>query len=90
MAENPAIRVEKRDGTEEAFRRDKVKNSIIKAGASTEEAEKVTAQIESWAQEAAVEGVIKTLDIRAKVIEKLTPVNLAAAKAYEAYRKPTA
>lgn len=81
--------VEKKDGRQELFERSKILNGLIKAGASQVEAESITAQVESWASTVAVNNVVKTLDIKAKVLELLRGVNPTAAAAFAAYQKPT-
>lgn len=81
------VKVQKKDGRLEDFNRDKVNRGVVKSGASSEEAENIAAQIETWAQGAAVNGVVKSSDIRIKVLELLRPVNSAAATTFEAYKK---
>jgi transcriptional regulator NrdR family protein len=82
------LQVQKKDGRMEAFDRSKILNGLIKSGASATEAENITSQVESWAQTAAVNNVVKTVDIKAKVLELLRGVNPTAAASFEAYRKP--
>lgn len=82
------LQVQKKDGRLEAFDRSKILNGLIKSGASTTEAESITSQVESWAQGAAQNGVVKSLDIRTKVLELLRSANPAVAASFEAYRKP--
>lgn len=83
------IKVEKRDGQLEDFDHSKARISIVKAGALPEEAENITTQIETWAQTSAVNGVIKSGDIRAKVLELLRSASPKAAARFEKYRKGT-
>lgn len=84
------MKVQKKDGQMEDFDRSKIVNGIMKSGGTPEEAENVTKQIEIWAQTAAVNGVIKTMDIRAKLLEILKVANPTVATAFEAYQKPEA
>ena len=88
MPETKELKVRKRDGRIEDFMRDKVAASVRKAGASPEVAESIGIQVESWAGDAATEGVIKSSEIRTKVLELLRPLNPKAATAYETYKKP--
>jgi len=81
------IKVEKKDGQTEDFDRNKLSSGIVKSGASSEEAENIAGQVETWAQGAAVDGVIKTSDIRTKVLELLRSANPEAAATFEAYKK---
>ena len=81
------IKVKKKDGRLEDFDRNKVSGGVVKSGASPQEAENITTQIETWVQSAAVDGVIKSSNIRTKVLELLQSVNPKAATTFEAYKK---
>lgn len=83
------VKVQKKSGELEDFDRAKVLNGVMKSGATPEEAENVTAQTEAWVQTAAVNGVVQTTEVRAKVLEILRSVNPTAAASFEAYQKPT-
>ena len=80
------IKVQKRDGTMEAFDRSKIVSGLTNAGATVQEVEKVVGQIEAWVQGVAG-GVVKSVDIRAKVIEMLRTANATVASAFEGYSK---
>lgn len=82
------IKVQKKDRRLEDFDRNKVLNGIIKSGATPEQAERVTGQVEVWAPGAAVNGVIKSSGIKVKVLELLRSVNPEAAATFETYKKP--
>lgn len=84
------FKVQKKDGQPEDFDRNKVLNGLIKSGVSSEEAEKITVQVEGWLPTIAVGGVIKTMDIRSKILELLRAVNPVAASSFENYQKPVA
>ncbi|HUS59925.1 MAG TPA: ATP cone domain-containing protein [Nevskiaceae bacterium] len=81
------IKVQKKDGTLQDFDRGKVNDGVVKAGASFDQAQSVATQVENWAQGAAVDGVIKSSDIRTKIVELLQPANPNAAAKFRAYRK---
>ena len=81
------IKVQKKDGSTEDFDRAKVKNGILSSGATEEQAENITMQIEQWAPEAAVNGVIKALDIKIKLLELLGGINPTAKSTFESYKK---
>jgi len=84
------VQVQKKDGRLEEFDRNKLKQSILAAGANESEAESVTAQIEAWAPTMAVNNAVHSQVIRAKAIELLKIANSAAAKTYEEYKKAVA
>lgn len=81
------IKVQKKDGQLEDFDRSKIFGGVIKSGGTPEEAENVTKQVEVWVQTAAVGGMIKTSEIKTKLLELLRPLNTQAAFAFEAYKK---
>jgi len=81
------IKMEKKDGRLEDFDRNKISGGVAKSGASPAEAESIANQIETWAQSAAVDGVVKSSAIRTKVLELLRSVNPEAAATFEAYKK---
>jgi transcriptional regulator NrdR family protein len=83
----PELQVRKRDGSTEPFMRDKVYNGVVKSGATPEQAEKITAQLESMAPSISDEGVVPTDTIADKVVELLGAENPAAAENFETYRK---
>jgi len=82
------LKVEKKGGRVENFQRAKVEGGILKSGASQEQAEDIASKVEAWARENAANEVIKTSNIRIRVLELLREVNPKAAGAFEAYRKP--
>ena len=80
------VQVKKRDGRLEDFDRNKLKNSVIAAGATPEDAEDLTAKIEAWATEMAEEDIIESSAIWEKVIGILETSDPEAAESYKAYR----
>lgn len=82
------LKVEKKDGTQEDFDRNKVASGIVKSGGTSEVAENVASQVESWANTSAVSGVIRSGDIRAKVLELLRGAAPQVATSFEMYQKP--
>lgn len=82
------LQVEKKNGRLEAFSQSKVIDGILKSGATSEQAENVANQVEVWAKSNALNGVIKTIDIRAKVLELLKVADSAAAAVFQTYKKP--
>lgn len=90
MADLTLIKVEKKDGTQEPFMREKIINGVTRSGGTPEQAESITAQIEGWVTTTALNGVIKTVDIRNKLLELLRGLNPQAAATFEAYIKPAA
>lgn len=81
------IKVRKKNGSLEDFDRSKVLSRITKSGATSEQAETIAGQVETWTQGAAVNGVIGSKELRTKVLELLKPVNPAAAVNFETYKK---
>lgn len=83
----PELQVRKKDGSTELFMRDKIYNGVVKSGATPEQAEKITSQIEAMASSMSEEGVIPTSSIRDKVLELLRSENPAAAENFETFKK---
>ena len=81
------MQIQKKDGQLEEFDRNKLKQSILASGADENEAESVTAQVETWAPSMAINNAVHSQVIRAKVIELLKTANSTATKTYEEYRK---
>lgn len=82
------LKVQKKDGSIEDFDRAKIKNGIISSGATEEQAESITTQIEAWAPSVAMDGVVKALDIKTKLLELLGGVNPVAKTSFENYKRP--
>lgn len=83
-------KVQKKDGSLEDFDKQKLIDGVIRAGASTEDAQKVADAIEAWLPEAAKENVVNSMDIRTKGLEVLKSVNPDVAGQFEAFKKPEA
>ncbi len=81
------FKVQKKDGSLEDFDRGKITGGVIKAGGSAEDAEKVAAEVEAWLPTVAVEGVVKSTDIRTKGLGALQTVNPTVAASFESYKK---
>jgi len=81
------MKIQKKDGRLEEFDRNKLKQSILAAGANENEVESIITQVEAWAPSMAVNDAVHSQVIRAKVIELLKTANPTAAKTYEEYRK---
>ena len=88
MADLSTVKVEKKDGTQEPWVRDKLVQGMVKAGATLDQAQGIANQVEEWVANTAVNGVIKTDDVRTKVLELLEASNPTAKAAFEAYKKP--
>ena len=82
-------KVQKKDGSLEDFDRTKITGSLVKAGATVEEAEKVAVEVDAWLPTVAVDGVVNSLDIRIKGLDVLKMVNPEIAAKFEGYQKPT-
>lgn len=81
------FKVQKKDGQLEDFSRSKLTDGVIKSGASPEEAEMVAAKVEEWLPTIALNQVVKTIDLRNKVLEVLRQLNPAVATSFEIYHK---
>ena len=81
-------KVQKKDGTLEEFDKNKILNGVVKAGASLEDAQKILEGIEAWLPKAAVNGVVKSVDIRTKGLEILDTINPEIAKSFKSFQKP--
>ena len=79
--------VQKKDGSLVDFDRSKIVNGVIMSGATPEQAEQVAAGIDSWLPTVLVNGVVKTADIRVKLLEVLKVINLTAGATFESYQK---
>lgn len=79
------VNVTKKSGALENFSQEKVKNSMLKAGAPANVAEKIANDIAGKVRDA-----IPTSEIRAMVISSLRTNNAAWADAYSGYVKPSA
>lgn len=84
-----SLKVQKKDGVIEDFDRNKIVNGIVKSSGTPEQAENIAGQIEAWANAAAVDGTIKAIDIKTKLLELLGAVNPVAKANFENYQKPT-
>jgi transcriptional regulator NrdR family protein len=82
------FKVEKKDGSLEEFDQNKLGASMMKAGASDQEATHVAGQVVAWAPSVAVNGVVRANDLRTKVLALLQQVNPEAAATFQAYKKP--
>lgn len=82
------LQILKNNGSQQLFDATKISAGLMKSGASLDEAQEIASQVEGWASSVAVDGVIKSLEVREKVLELLQSLNPGAAEAYENYRKP--
>lgn len=81
------IKVQKKDGTFQDWDKNKVLNSVAQVGLSPVETDAVSSLIESWVIKNATGDVIRSEDVKAKVIELLTVINPSASQAFAAYKK---
>jgi len=83
----PELKVRKKDGRIEPFDRGKMASGIQKSGASPEEAEKITSQVEAWARSAAIDGIISSAELKSKLLELLRATNPTVATSFEQFKK---
>lgn len=81
------LKVEKKDGSQEEFKDSKIVGGIVMSGGGAEEAKNIASKVVEWALENNEGGVVKTSDIRVKVLELLKEANPEAADAFEAYKR---
>jgi hypothetical protein len=81
------MKVQKKDGRIEDFDRLKVKNGILSSGATEEQAESATQEIERWAASTGINGIVRTPDLKAKLLEVLGGVNPNAKTSFENFKK---
>jgi len=81
------LRVQKKDGRVEGFDIDKIKKGIMASGATEVQVQNVAAEIESWASTHSINGIVRTPDVRAKLIEILGGVNPKAKANFESFKK---
>jgi transcriptional regulator NrdR family protein len=81
------LKVQKKDGRIEDFDRAKVKNGILRSGATEEQAESVTQEVESWAVATSTNNIVRALDIKVKLLEVLGGVNPNAKASFENFKK---
>lgn len=79
--------VQKKDGSLVDFDRSKIVNGVMMSGAMPEQAEQVAVGVEGWLPTVAVNNVVKTADIRVKVLEILKALNPSAGATFESYQK---
>jgi len=83
------LKVQKRDGSLENYAHHKVLGGILIAGATLEQAQQISDDIEAWVKiEATKKRTVKTRDIHEKIIAQLKKINPTAAKTFESYKKP--
>lgn len=82
------FKVRKNDGTVVDFDRSKITQGITKAGGSEQEAEAAADEIEKWLPGVVNEGIVNSLQIRAKVLELLKQTNATVAMDFEMFQKP--
>ena len=83
------VKIEKKGGEAEEYERKKILLSLIRAGTPPDQAERIVADVESWlnSQE---EVVVKSSDIRQRIINILKKINPQAAQGYKIHRKSQA
>ena len=63
--------VQKKDGSLVDFDQNKIVTGVLKAGGTQENAQKIAADVETWLPTIAINNVVKTSDLRNKIIEEL-------------------
>lgn len=81
------VKVQKKDGRIEEFDEEKLKKSVLAAGATDSQSQLVTQEMQEWLYNVALEEIVDTQTIRGKVAKSLAEKNPKAAKNYQGYRK---
>lgn len=80
------LQIQKKDGSSQDYDRRKLLTSLIRAQATPEQAMRVATDIETWLVSLNVQ-VVKSEEIKKRIVEDLNKVNPDAAHAYEVYKK---
>ena len=83
------LQIQKKDGSSQDYDRRKLLTSLIRAQATPEQAMRVATDIETWLVSLNVQ-VVKSEEIKKRIVEDLNKVNPDAAHAYEVYKKAEA
>jgi len=83
------LKVKKRDGKTEDYSEEKVKKSLMKAGASENNAKTVASKITKWTKEKAKKGAVATSEIKNRVVEQMKTVNSGVAEKFRTFAKPS-
>ncbi len=83
----PELKVQKKDGSIEPFLRQKISGGLMKAGCSPSIADSFASLVEEWAKNSSVDEVVKSMDVRTKVLELLRVVKPDVASIFESYKK---
>ena len=81
------IQVQKRDGSLQPFDKNKIVLGLAHAGVLVSEANEIADQVETWAQESAQDGAVKSVDIRDYILDLLQQRDETAAGQYAEYKK---
>lgn len=81
------LKVQKNNWTIEDFDRTKIKRGILNSGTTEEQAEIITGQIESWAASSSTNGIIRSVDIKTKLLEIIGGFNPRAKTSFENFKK---
>lgn len=81
------MKIQKKDGRIEEFDKEKLRKSVLAAGATQDQAQLVTSEVENWLYSVGSEEIIGTQAIRNKVIDSLAEKNPKAVENYRGYKK---
>ena len=83
------VKIQKRDGRTEDYERKKLLLSLIRSDSPPDQAERILSNIESWLTTQEGE-IIKSSEIKTKILDILKRINPQAARVYKTYRKSQA
>lgn len=81
------LKVKKKDGRTEDYSEEKLKNSLVKADASEENAKKVASKVTEFVKEQANKGAVASSEIKNKVVEEMRKVNNEIAEKFRTFVK---
>jgi len=81
------LKVKKRDTSLEPFDFDKLLASITKAGVPIKDAIEVARDIEGWVKVSSKNSIISSIELRDKIVEKLSENFPSQAESYRIYKK---
>lgn len=81
------IKIQKRQGGYDEWSDDKIITSIMRAGATSDEAKQTADSVKAWTADNSEDGRIDSTQLRDQIIKQLKKLNPIAANTYQLYKK---